>query len=266
MSLVALALRIATVKALAAATWAGPCVFDSAISTIDRKVLEGGRPVVIVLTEEIDETIVGRDLVAPDRTVALAIEAAIAGEIEGDGPGAAFRIPHTDEGLELSLDLLGHQILRALAAADGPWAELWRTLVLRVRESHRERGAGDRRGVRYAAHRRVMLCETIGEPAFGRAPEGAWATLLDLMTADGELAGLADLLREEIAAPAGMPDWRLAQARLGLTLAGAQALGIVPVATTAEGQVPSLWSLSLFGAPIDQEVADVDDGPLPEGA
>ena len=105
MSLSRLAMRIAAARALKGATFAEARVFDSAIDPIDQTIAEARAPVLIVTTDDHEIDTVGRDLMHGDTRCELVIEAAIASRVEVSRD-VSLSIPHTDEGMEIVLDLI----------------------------------------------------------------------------------------------------------------------------------------------------------------
>ena len=90
-----------------------------------------------------------------------------------------------------------------------------------------DRGAVADKGRRQALLRAIYKVETIADPTPGADPEGVWAELLAAMEADEELSDLARYWRQLIAGTI-VPEWRQAQAVLGLTQAGIRGIGIAP--------------------------------------
>ena len=159
-------------------------------------------------------------------------------------------IPHTDEGLELTLDLMGRQIERVLlVGGSGGWSDLFRTFVRKFGRVTVRRGAGTDQGVKFAARQLVFPCSTLAEPSFA-PPEGPWARLLELMRADPDpsIGKVADLIEVEIKSP-DLPAWRLAAADLGLRDYGATKIGLGP---------------AVEGASLDEEPAEMVGGTFEE--
>jgi hypothetical protein len=233
MSLVALAVRIATVRALTDATLAGSRVYDSAIDPIDHTITEERAPVIVVLTDDDEQEPEGRDLSNAPRKLDLVIEVAVASRVCGedqDGQQAeAIEIPHTDAGLELTINLIGRQINRVLLTDQGPWATLWRRIVLSPQKVTSKRGAGSEKGVRFAARQLVITTETLSEPGFGAPANGFWADFLAALETDSDagLRSLATLIRGEIELPA-LPEWRQWIAEIGANPVTAEMIGIMP--------------------------------------
>lgn len=242
MGLVALALRIATVKTLMNATLAADRVYDSAVDPIDQRISEEAAPVLVIFTEDNQRTVTGRDLRNATHALELVIEAAVASQVmieakEGEPTFAAVEIPHTDAGLEISLDLIDRQIMRALMVDDGLWPTLWRRIALATPKIITRRGAGADKGVRFAARQHVITVEALSEPGFGAIAEEFWHDFLAALEADDDpnLPPIAAAVRREIEVPT-LVDWRRAIADLGASISTAGAIGIGPLRGVAEPQ------------------------------
>lgn len=236
MSIARLALRLATVQALSGQTLAGSRVVDSSIDSLEDAVRKEPGPVILVFSDEASGTATGRDLLTAGGQTVLAIEIIVAGAVEAEGGGTTIMVPPTDAGLEITLDLIERQVRRALIAPAPAWAEMWRQLVARIDNVKVVRGAGSRKGVRYAARRIEVHCEPLSDPMPGGPAEYVWADFLALMEADtGEdgLADLAPLVRVEIEGDT-LSDWAQVQAALGLTLSGVRGIGVAPYIATGE--------------------------------
>jgi hypothetical protein len=236
MSLTRLAMRLAAARALLDRTLAGPRVFDSAVDPIDQTIAETRQPLIVLTTDEHELEVTGRDLGSGNHRCELVIEIAIASRVEvpasdGDGGQITIAIPHTDEGMELTLDIMEHQVVRALTRDDTAWSRVWMKLVPRVTQRLSRRGASSENGIRFAARQLVLTCDLVDTPVAGGtiAPNSAWGDVLVLMEADPILANIASLLRAEMD---GTPlaDWRRAAETLGVPLEVADQIGIGPVA------------------------------------
>ena len=243
MSLARLAMRIAAARALRGATLAEGRVYDSAIAPIDETIAEERQPILIVTTDDHEMEVTGRDLFHGTIACDLVIEAAIAARVEVHGDGEAesiITIPHTDEGMELALDLMEHQVMAALIRERSDWSRVWMKLVPRISRRLSRRGASVEKGVRFAARQIVLTCDLIEAPTDGAAiAEGTgWAELLQAMSTDTDLAPIAQMLRSEID---GQPlaDWRRAANMLGIHLDTANAIGIGPVIDLTQDPQPA---------------------------
>jgi hypothetical protein len=229
MSLARLAMRIAAARALHGATLAEARVHDSAIAPIDQTIAEERQPILIVTTDDHEMEMTGRDLFHGNVSCDLVIEAAIAARVEVADGESVITIPHTDEGMELALDLIEHQVMAALIRNPNPWSRVWMKLVPRISRRQSRRGASVEKGVRFAARQIVLTCDLIEAPASGEAiAEGsAWADVLAVVGSDPELAPIARMLRGEIE---GTPltDWRRAASTLGIHIETVRAIGLGP--------------------------------------
>lgn len=234
MSLARLAMRIAAARALTGTTLAESRVFDSAIDPIDQTIAETRAPVLIVTTDDYELDVTGRDLGHGPTRCDLVIEAAIASRVEV-GSATQVSIPHTDEGMELVLDLIEHQVITTLTHERTPWSRLWLRLVPRISKRVSRRGASAEHGVRFAARQIVLTCDLIEAPTGGAAvvPGTTWAEVLAAFGDDEVLAPIGDLLRTTIEGEP-LADWRRAANTLGIPLAVADALGLGPLGDLSE--------------------------------
>ena len=237
MSLARLAMRIVAARALKGATLAESRVYDSAVAPIDQTIAEERQPILIVTTDDHEMEVTGRDLFHGNAACDLVIEAAIASRVEipaEDGGESVMSIPHTDEGMELALDLMEHQVMAALTRERSTWSRVWMKLVPRISRRLSRRGASVEKGVRFAARQIVLTCDLIEAPSDGAAVScgSAWADMLDVMVGDADLAPIAQMLRSEIEGTA-LADWRRAANMLGIYLETADAIGLGPVMNLA---------------------------------
>jgi hypothetical protein len=232
MSLTRLAMRLAAARALRDKTLAGARVFDSAVDPIDQTIAAQRQPLLVLTTDEHALEVSGRDLGSGTHRCDLVIELAIASRVEvpaedGQGGQITIAIPHTDEGMELTLDLMEHQVVSALTRDDGAWSGAWMMLVPRITRQVSRRGASAENGVRFAARQLTLSCDLIDTPAPGAAlpAAGAWSKVLTLMEADAAMAGIASLIRAEIEGTL-VPEWRRAAHALGVPLEVSDGLGL----------------------------------------
>jgi hypothetical protein len=244
MSIARTAVRVAAVKAITGRTLAGPRVADSAIEPIDVAVGEVRLPIITVTTDDDVVDPQGRDVWSGRRDLDLVIEMAVATEVKDGG----FTIPQTDAGFEWTLDIMEHQIERALFDEGTPWAAVFMRLVPRVHKRVSRRGASVERGVRFAARQLVLTVDTVSTPATGEEidPDTAYGRLLALMAEDPELAEFGELLRGLIEQP-HRPGWKRAAEAVGLTRENAEAIGIAPLDPTEQGEPPILERAEIDG-------------------
>lgn len=264
MSLVSLAVRYATIRALKGRTYAGENVFDSKIEPINLVAENGADFAIVVTTDDDDVKIEGRDLIAGDHQLELVIEVAATAKLtvktdEGED-AEALTIPATDAGLEASLNLIGWQIARALSASGGVWGDLWRSLVMKVHSISSRRGADEANGVRYAARQYVYKIDHIAEPEPGIAPAAGdlWARAITMLKADPEFGAIGRIIENTITADTPEP-WERVRASLGLANDASGHFSEWPfvpedVSKLHEVETTDGWLL-------DKEAAEAGDGP-----
>jgi len=270
MSLVSLALRIAVTEALKGRTLAEGRVVDSELAAISD--LIGGEPAPIIVVS-VDDASGERDkaglslLDAADE-IGLLFEIAIASRvtaeaIDGEGATSLIAIEPNSKGLEASLDILWRQVSRALLTplAGEPWGEIVRGLILKLNRFQMKRG-GEADGSRVATRFYLLSVEPIAEPDFGRPATDVWVDLLAAMERTVGLAEMAAVLRAAIEQPAGLADWRVVQARHGITEAEVRALGIAPPWSGPPEDPSSFEGYQLLGGLVESAVAETIDGPL----
>lgn len=259
MSLIPLVLRVITVRALRDQTYAEGRVSDSLLDPIDMTVTGEKSPVIIVSTddEEVRQNS-GKDILAADRRVELAIETAVASTVAASDGATEVVIPHTDAGMEAVLSLLGRQVMRAILTDATPWGDLWRRCVTSIEGVQSRRGGGSEQGVRYAARQLLLACHTLAEPRFGMPIETGtfWADFLALAEADSDLAPLAQVIRAEIEAPAGLADWQKAAAALGISKAAATAIKVGGLPAFGDTDPVPFTSFEVGDAEYDQEAVE----------
>lgn len=239
MGLIRFAVRQCAARALRGATLAEDRVFLSVIDPLDTKIQATRAPMLIVNTDDHKLEADGRDLTGGMHSLDLVIEATIAAKVVtqgkgGEGQTVEVTIIEADSGMDLTLDVLEHQITRALLAT-GTWADLFRRLVPRVMARVSRRGA-DASGVRWAARQITITCDAIGEPVGGESLVlgSVWGDFIAAMEADASLAGVAPLIRAVIDGDAR--DWRRGAAMLGVGEDVAVLAGFGPLVETEDGE------------------------------
>ncbi len=251
-SLVGMALRMTARRLLDETTFAGGRVHDSAIAPIDHMVEKGNDEPFIVISTEDEEAIQiqGRDINGGHRKIDLVIEVAIAHAVsapvpapegeEGEPPAPEVEIviPATDAGMELSLSLIGRQIMRALfEQKDSPWAVLFKRFCINVEKVSNRRGVGNKVGARFAARQIIISIECLQEPFFGHEPEAGepWGDFLAQMLDDPELAEIEPLVRATITGKPEIEAWDRGRSDQGLTKEAAENIGIRMAGDLDEG-------------------------------
>jgi len=233
MSLSRLAMRIAAARALNGATLAEGRVFDSMIDPMALTREENGQPAIVVFTDDHVSEPQGRDLYNGEQTCDLIVEIVIASQAsapgEDGGAQVSVTIPHTDEGMEMVLDLIEAQVVRTLTGEVNDWAGVWMALVPRIIARVSKRGAAVENGARFAARQLVLSCDLTADPVPAAAPSAgsAWGRVLAAMEADANLTGVAQILRAQIVSDRA--DWRAVADALGIAEQAADQIGIGPV-------------------------------------
>lgn len=218
MSLVSLVLRIATVHALRGATFADDRVRDSMINPAEL-IGKEAEPFIIVAVDSAQASVTGRDLLGANGQTQLTLDFAVAARVkvekaaEGEEPEEVV-IPHTDAGMEITLDLMVRQLHRVILASQSPWAALWRALVTSIEKITIDRGAAADQGIRYATRQIILTLNTLAEPSFGPVV-GVWENAIALLRTNPNLIDIAKLVESEIETPE-LHDWQRAMADLGL--------------------------------------------------
>lgn len=235
-----LALRLATVRALRGRTNAGDAVVDSDMGAIDEFASDKPKPVIVVYTDDASFAIGDRDLQSGPGSSRydsgfqkLVIEIAMTQRMtltDEDGEQIETAVPPvTDAALELNLDIIEAQVIRALMwpAADAPWSELWRRLAKRVGDRDTQRGASKRDGVRFAGRQITLNIELAKEPLPGQPLPKLWTDWLALAATDTSLASVLPAIEAMLAVGENLPADRALQGAYGLTRDEAKALGVV---------------------------------------
>jgi hypothetical protein len=221
-SLIRLAVRVAAVQSLIGRTIAGERVYDSAMAPLDDLVKEDPAPFIIVTTDDDEVDLTGRDLFDGHRSLDLVIEFAIAGRAQS----GETTIPQTDEGLEVTIDVLQRQIARALIDEATVWSGDFKRLCPRFHSVRTRRGASTESGIRFAARQMILTVDTLNDPPIGVAldPAHPIALLADHLEA-ADMPTIAALIRAEAAGDL-IPDWDRVRVDLGMTKAAADAVGV----------------------------------------
>lgn len=253
-SMIALAARVAAVRALRGATAVSDNrILDSAMLPIDQMATQEPQPFIVVSTEDETSQPDGRDINNGTRTLDLVIELGLAQGVEielppaeGGGTAVAVSVPNTDAGLELSMAIIGRQIFNCLfGRGGGIWGHAFRELAGNVQRLQSRRGVPTKDGQRFAARQWIFTLQPIAEPAVGQVLEGTpLALFFAAAEADEDFnASVASAIRAAIeGVPADWPAVYDAAALLGgYTDREGQMLGFGLVEPPAEpGEEPLL--------------------------
>ena len=246
MSLVALAARLSLWKALQNATFAENRVYDSAITPIDLKSIEEKNPIIILSTDDDVSEVEGFNLLGGKREMDIIVEMAVSSAVETKD-GQEIVIPHTDAGLEMTLNLMQRQVYRVLLASDDPFAVFFKGFIWKISKIQARRGADSEKGEKFAARQIIFTCDTLDEPAFGQPPAGIWADFILALKADAQLSQIGALIESELTGEV-LPSWQEAKAQLGVNRQGLFALGLAPFDETAAEDPAALSEITIDAA------------------
>lgn len=224
MSLIAYAVRTCLWRALLDRTLAEGRVYDSSVSTLDDLLKGDPKPFIVVSDDGGSGRVEGHQYAAADRKLDIIVELVVGSAVQV-GDGYELRVPATDDGFEMSLELIERQIMRVMQADDNVFAELFRALTPGGKRFVIIRG-GDTTP-RYAARQLTLTCETVNDPPFGEPPQEDWARLVEAFADDEILAPFAPILTSQIIGEP-LPDWRKLQAAMGWTRRTQHAVGLGP--------------------------------------
>jgi hypothetical protein len=233
MSVVRSCMRLCTIAALRDRTWAENRVFDSDNAPLDQSIKEQPTPYVVVFTDDDEhEEIQGFDFVGSQRDMLIIIEFGLAAAITIDDE-RTIRIPATDGGFEIALDMLERQIIHALLHDPfSAWGELWRGLAMKLSQrASSKRGGSAEGGARWAARQLLLHVDTFADPPAGvvlpdNHPIRQFIAAARISAIQG-MPAAAELIEASLAT-VPISSWRQAQAWLGLTEFAARGLGLGP--------------------------------------
>jgi len=227
-------MRLCTVAALRDRTWAENRIFDSENAPLDQSIQREPTPYMVVYTDDDErEEIEGFDLLGANRVLAVIVAFGLACAVDANEGGPAIRIPATDGGFEMAIDMIERQIVHALLHDPFyPWGELWRQLATKLSlRAMSKRGGSAEGGARWAARQLVLHVDTIAEPPAGVVLRDDHPIKVFIAAARASpirgMPGAADMIEKSLATTA-VSSWRQAQAWLGLTDHAARALGLGP--------------------------------------
>ena len=167
MSVIRMLTRLSAVAALRGQTWADKRIYDSDNTPLSQALMlnESAKPYIVVYTDADNRTDQnGTDLYGMTRELNLVLEIGVASKVEGTTGTAELKIPLTDEGMELALDMVEEQALAALFGdPQNDWAELLKGFVMRVQRVTGQRGASSDRDRRWAARQLGIVCDVISD-------------------------------------------------------------------------------------------------------
>lgn len=242
MSLIRPVLRMCAVAALRDRTWAESRVFDSDNTPLIDALQQDTKPYITVFTDADTRTdIDGKDIYTSMRRIALVLEIGLASATTVANGDKILNIPQTDQAMEALIDFIETQALSAIIGDPfSKWGEIVRRMVNHIERIPSIRGGSSTQTTtRWAARQLTLICQTVADPAPGTVlpqhhPIRDFITLAKSTEQAGlhmaEAANLIEAMLNESPAP----DWRQAQAWMGMTEAAIRATGIAPLLETDE--------------------------------
>jgi hypothetical protein len=252
MSLTSQAIVSLTHYVLDGVTWADDRVLEQPIDPIGDLLQNAGtaqKPWIAVYVESARYDINGRETQGMKGSLALKIFVYVSPGKTELPDGYAFKLDGTRAGL--ALNLVGRQVDAAFHGADTGWLAVWKKFIVNFHQREvRYMLVEIENGVRVPAMEITYTTTAIPDPDFGMPMTTAWAEFdQQLRAAGGEKTVLADLLKELIENPTGLPEYELLQRNFGLTDAALSATGLAPVsgATTDAGDPVGLVDVTIHG-------------------
>lgn len=205
---------------------------------------------VVYTDDDVRTDVMGMDIGASVRTLGLILEVGVASKImirpeDEEEEIPALELPATDEAMELGLDLMEYQAIRALWQDPyNPWGALLRSMVLSIRRAPSIRGAQAGQGGRFAMRQiTFQLGNVISDPFPGVLLDGTSPIkqFIDAAKVNTTLSiKTAAIYLETFIETVANPEWRQLQAMLGLTEQGIRGSGAGPLSMTAPDQEAAL--------------------------
>ena len=227
MSLLRPIIRCACVGALRDKTWAQARVYDSDLTPLATAVYGGpAAPYIVVYTDADDLNPVdgvGEVYSGNNRTLSIAIEIGVASAVRSAKGDIIVKFAATDAGMEWACDVTAAQTIAALVGdPTSKWGELFKRMITKIRRIPSRRGGMSQQGVRFAARRLVFQVQPMWDFVPGQPPapvHPVW-DCINLARAEPvinqvDVAGIVENLLATQATKA--PDWRIAQAQLGMS-------------------------------------------------
>lgn len=230
MSFLRPAIRACAVAALKDKTWAQDRVFDSDQTALAEAV-QGteAKPYIVVYTDTDDrQANVSNELYDGSRRMLnLVLEIGVANAIKGTNGNLKINFAATDQGMELAVDMIETQCTAALFGdPHSQWGELLKNLTLNIIRVPSRRGGQASQGIRFAARRVAFVMSTIYDIPPGVVLNDTHPLKKFIAAAKGNpVFGITDVgtILENMLATTAAPDWRVAQAYLGMSTEVAQA-------------------------------------------
>jgi hypothetical protein len=227
-------IRCACVGALRDQTWAQERVFDSDLTPLATAVFGGpAKPYVVIYTDQDDLNPVdgvGEVYSGNNRTLSIAIEIGVASAVRNAKGDIVIKFAATDSGMEWACDVTAAQCIAALVGdPKSQWGELFKRMITQIRRIPSRRGGMSSQGVRFAARRLVFQVQPMWDFVPGQVPSPVHPVWDFIALARAQpvinqvdVAGIIENLMVKDASP----DWRIAQAQLGMSQDSVETLNV----------------------------------------
>lgn len=226
-------MRMAARQALMNNTLAEDRVYDSDNTPLADALQQESKPYITVYTDEDNRLdIEGRQLYVSNRNLSLTIEIGVASAVTLENGQSQVVIPPTDEGMELTIDVVEDQARAALFGdPKNPWGEILRRLVLRILRVPSQRGSSAERGARWAARQVTFICDLIADSPAGivLAQQHVLRDFITMAQSSTPTMQAAATVVEAVLNKTVLPDWRQDQGWLGMSTEEIRAMGIAPL-------------------------------------
>ena len=251
MSVVRIAARMAIIEALRDQTLFGANVHDSLIGGIEAdadgnlNIGDGEkRPVITVYTDAAKQPGALRSLIENSDTE-IVIEWGVSAGMHETDPETGVNyvvagMPSTDAAFEFSLDMVGHQIGRALSNPDSVYAQIWMNIASGgFSKVELLRSSNDRDGARVAAHQLRITASLMNDPIAGEEMPEPLPELIALLKASekSDIVAAANMI-EAVTTGENEP-WESVQRRFGMSNKEAHEVGIRPEVFNEDSSTPT---------------------------
>lgn len=208
--------RLLVIQAIKGQTIAADAVFDSKIEPLE-ELMKGAdqHPVVIVRIDFAEQPTSGEGWLTRTGTLSLGLDLIVATKVAMSNGSSEVVIAETDDGLEMSLDILDRQVRLAMSDPTNTWAELFRKLCPTIGSIKDARGIDPESGRKHALRAIEAEIEPIFEPSLGQETPGPITDALNALEAIEDYAGVVGLLRVSLSEGDALFDWQKVQAALG---------------------------------------------------
>jgi hypothetical protein len=195
----------------------------------------------------------------------LVMEIAVASSVKHDDGTTTVSFANTDEGMEWAVDVVESQAIAALVGdPQSMWGDIFKRIAISIARIPSRRGGSGEKGLRFAARRTALMCSTIDEIVPGQVLQAGHPVLdfIALARAKPQSSVVdAATIVENLLNNTLVPDWRLAQAYLGLSTESAKAVMVQGTPLPwPEHETPPLDTSDTNEFPPLMVEIDLDDG------